>query len=121
MRCFIHQQEEAISVCKKCGKAMCVNCSAYSNHSGICPECRRDEFVLQAEGLRKELSSIPIRLVGWILFTIVLAITVVGLFIGVYKIVKIINEKRKMTDTLTHLDSEIAKLNKALQQGKSII
>lgn len=44
MKCFIHEDREAIAVCKDCGKAMCRNCSAFTNHSGLCPECRLAEL-----------------------------------------------------------------------------
>ena len=48
MKCFIHNEVEAIAACRKCGKGMCQDCSAYSGHTGICPECRRQEFILEA-------------------------------------------------------------------------
>ena len=45
MRCFIHNESEAIATCVRCGKAMCAKCSAYNNHNGVCPECRRLEYI----------------------------------------------------------------------------
>ena len=56
MKCFVHMDKEAIAVCKVCGKAMCSECSAYSNHSGICPECRKVQ-------LEKERKSLEINMV----------------------------------------------------------
>lgn len=55
MRCFIHPQTEAIAVCKRCGKAMCDDCSSYSGHSGICPECRLNEFRMEEDLLKKKI------------------------------------------------------------------
>lgn len=55
MKCFIHTGQEAISVCKRCGKAMCADCSSYSQHSGICPECRRDDFIKERTSLQEKL------------------------------------------------------------------
>jgi hypothetical protein len=55
MKCFSHVNEEASGVCKKCGKAMCINCSAYSNHSGVCPACRLKEFEAEYEMNKSEI------------------------------------------------------------------
>lgn len=57
MRCFIHNESEAIATCKKCGKAMCAKCSAYSGHSGICPECRKDEFIAERSRLNAKIAE----------------------------------------------------------------
>lgn len=39
MKCFVHEDKEAVAVCKECGKAMCSDCSSFGMHSGVCPEC----------------------------------------------------------------------------------
>ena len=57
MNCFIHPAKEASSVCKKCGKAMCINCSAYSNHSGICPACKKEEYEIEQSILINSLKQ----------------------------------------------------------------
>jgi hypothetical protein len=43
----MHPEAEASAVCKKCGKAMCQDCSSYSGHSGVCPSCRRMQFIAE--------------------------------------------------------------------------
>ena len=77
MRCFIHDTEEAIATCRKCGKAMCSKCSAYSGHSGICPQCRREDFIEERSKLyaiiqlkNKELfwNKVKMVLLCWTLF-----------------------------------------------------
>ena len=69
MRCFIHTNVEAIAACRQCGKGMCENCSAYSGHTGICPECRRNEFIAEVntkqarvEELAKNMKKKPAEL-----------------------------------------------------------
>ena len=39
MKCFFHKDEDARCICKKCGKGMCIPCSASGQHSGLCPAC----------------------------------------------------------------------------------
>ena len=58
MRCFMHPYQEAISVCKRCGKAMCADCSSYSGHSGICPQCKRLDYIKERETLQIEYSQL---------------------------------------------------------------
>lgn len=56
MQCFVHSNLPASVVCKKCGKAMCVDCSAFANHSGFCPNCRKDsveEAIRKLNGIKK--------------------------------------------------------------------
>jgi len=128
MKCFMHPEEEAVGVCRTCGKAMCANCSAYSGHSGICPECRRNEFVQKREALNKEIVSLASRIedthrayVWNIVGLVVTGITIIGL---IYFGVKAHNRKEEEETLIAErsakeasvrkLDAEIQKLNKAL-------
>lgn len=45
MKCFYHVNEDARAVCKKCGKGMCIDCSATSQHKGYCPSCALKVFI----------------------------------------------------------------------------
>lgn len=83
MKCFIHLNDEAISVCKKCGKAMCMNCSAYSDHSGICPECRREEFIVESNNLNRLLNSNKNSIIINIVFAVLLAVVSIVLAVSV--------------------------------------
>ena len=96
MNCFIHPHKAAVATCKRCGKAMCENCSAYSGHSGICPECRNDEYKRERAALIDERKS----KIRWIVFEA-----------GNAKRLKAIKER------LTFVEGEIAKLDAALGRG----
>lgn len=136
MKCFIHLNDEAISVCKKCGKAMCMNCSAYSNHSGICPECRRDEFIKERNELNSALSinkssvtkciaaAVVISVLAIVLAIIVSPILLLGLalnLIFVFKILSLLKRRKPIEDRIAFLTGEINKLGVALQRGTALI
>ena len=136
MRCFIHLDVEAISVCKKCGKAMCVECSAYSNHSGICPECRREEFIAERARQTSELASIKSSMIKFgagaiaiAILAIVLAIVVhfamlvvlVGSLIFGIKVLLLSNKRKPIQDRIAFLTGEIDKLGLALNKGRGRI
>lgn len=73
MNCFIHPHKAAVATCKRCGKAMCENCSAYSGHSGICPECRNADYKRERAALIDERKS----KIRWIVFEAVIIALVV--------------------------------------------
>ena len=132
MNCFIHPHKAAVATCKKCGKAMCENCSAYSGHSGICPECRNDEYKRERAALIDERKS----KIRWIVFEAVIIALVVlftllmiieaGAAMLVFLIAALImvpfivrNAKRlkAIKERLTFVEGEIAKLDAALGRG----
>ena len=136
MRCFIHLDVEAICVCKNCGKAMCVECSAYSGHSGICPECRRDEFI--AENIKNEetIKSIRSSFTASIVFAVIFGIASVllgillslaflaGLILPLILIISALSSLRKIKPLearIEYLKNEISKLNVALYKGNGVI
>lgn len=136
MKCFIHLNDEAISVCKICGKAMCMNCSAYSNHTGICPECRRTEFINERNNLNIELSrnkksvikcvilAIVISVLAVVLAIAISPITLIGLALNlvfVFRILLLLKRRRPIEDRIAYLTGEIDKLGVALQRGAAII
>lgn len=136
MKCFIHLHDEAVAVCKKCGKAMCGNCSAYTNHSGICPECKREEFIVECNGLmsrlKKNKSSTNTSIIVAVLFAIaavVLAIAVhvvmlallVGTLVFGIRIINLLNIRRPINNRIEFLRREINKLNVALERNAAII
>ena len=132
MNCFIHPHKAAVATCKKCGKAMCENCSAYSGHSGICPECRNDEYKRERAALIDERKS----KIRWIVFEAVICALIVlftllmiieaGAAMLVFLIAALIpvpfivrNAKRlkAIKERLTFVEGEIAKLDAALARG----
>lgn len=136
MKCFIHINDEAVAVCKQCGKAMCGNCSAYTNHSGICPECRRTEFIDECNilnlKLKKNKSSIAASIAvaaAFAVFAVVLAITVhvfllvllAGTLAFGIRIIYLFNNRKPFKVRIAYLSEEIAKLNVALNRSRSII
>ena len=132
MNCFIHPHKAAVATCKRCGKAMCENCSAYSGHSGICPECRNDEYKRERAALIDERKS----KIRWIVFEAVICALIVlftllmiieaGAAMLVFLIAALIpvpfivrNAKRlkAIKERLTFVEGEIAKLDAALGRG----
>ena len=132
MNCFIHPHKAAVATCKKCGKAMCENCSAYSGHSGICPECRNDEYKRERAALIDERKS-KIRWIAFeaviialvVLFTLLMIIEVgaamlvflIAALIPVPFIVRNAKRLKAIKERLTFVEGEIAKLDAALGRG----
>lgn len=137
MKCFIHVDKEAVAACKNCGKGMCADCSAYSGHSGICPECRKAEFEKELARLKTEVSEDRTKMTWFciaaaliIIAAIVISIvakTVWGMLIvliDIYFAVKIVSKAKEINETtkrINYLTGEITKLNKALASGSGLI
>lgn len=115
MRCFIHPEKEAISVCKNCGKAMCADCSAFSGHNGICPECRLEEFIQERGWKESELKSIKFAIFGWGFVGVITCWTIIGALIGGVLCYKKVKEKRECEKRIADLTLQIDRLSKALK------
>ena len=124
MKCFIHGDREAIAVCKLCGKGMCSNCSAYTGHSGICPECRLSSLTARRyEEARTRTGAIVCSVIMTILAIIFLFIEGLAIIalapaivIGICVIRVLVISKR-----IKALDDKIGKLQRALHQGTAAI
>ncbi len=137
MNCFIHPAKEASSVCKKCGKAMCINCSAYSNHSGICPACKKEEYEIEQSilinSLKQNKKSTIIRyiLIAITAIISIIIMTTINIVIGAVllvlpiifgiKVLLLIKKRKPMIERIEFLTTEIFKLSKALSQGEKVI
>ena len=122
MRCFIHTSVEAIAACRRCGKGMCENCSAYSGHSGICPECRRDDFIKEAAEKRKQIADLEHKVTWNIVKTVFLFWTLVFLFIGIYRHSKFKKEISALQERVAVLDGEINRLGEFIKtHGKQFV
>ena len=132
MNCFIHPHKAAVATCKRCGKAMCENCSAYSGHSGICPECRNDEYKRERAALIDERKSKIRRIVFEaviialvVLFTLwmiieagaAMLVFLIAALILVPFIVRNAKRLKAIKERLTFVEGEIAKLDAALGRG----
>ena len=113
MKCFIHFDKEAIAVCKTCGKAMCANCSSYSGHSGVCPECRKKEFEQKVASLYAENKDLK--------WSIAKCALIFFLVVPIFFIIKHVNEINSNKAKIARLNGEINKLNTALRRGNSSI
>ena len=113
MKCFIHRSEEAVATCKQCGKAMCIDCSAYSEHTGICPECRRKEFIEKRNQLLYQIENLRKERIKAIVFAVLLCIWII-------QAVTRTNRINELEQQAYMLDTEIQKLNKALSIGRGI-
>ena len=132
MNCFIHPHKAAVATCKRCGKAMCENCSAYSGHSGICPECRNADYKRERAALIDERKSKIRRIVFEaviialvVLFTLLMIIEegaamlvfLIAALILVPFIVRNAKRLKAIKERLTFVEGEIAKLDAALARG----
>ena len=114
MKCFIHNSKEAVAACKKCGKGMCSNCSAYSGHTGICPECRKREFEATRATLYSKVNGLKWRVIGTTILLCLTFWTVIGgIYFGV-KLYKNVKERNENDSKIAFLTKEIDKLNAAL-------
>ena len=122
MKCFIHGAKEAVAACKQCGKGMCSNCSAYSGHTGICPQCRKEAFlteIIQLKDKDKEWGKVVAK--RWCL-TILFSWTIIGLFYGIYKISVGKSEHEDVIKRITFLQGEVLKLENAMiAHGEGVI
>ena len=121
MKCFIHGAKEAIAACRNCGKGMCSDCSAYSGHTGVCPQCRKEEFEIERIEKYKETKSLLWRIVGWSVLTVALCWTVIAVLIGGVKIFNRVRRRKEALNRIDYLNGEIDKLDNALKQGRSLI
>ncbi|MBR4943446.1 MAG: hypothetical protein IKZ28_05380 [Clostridia bacterium] len=115
MKCFIHGAKDAIAACRNCGKGMCSECSAYSGHTGICPECRKKEFERERSLKNQDLKDLTWNIVLWAFLSILLCVTIIFPIIGIIKILINVNEKKQIQARINALTKEIDKLNKVLK------
>lgn len=136
MYCFIHTDTEAAAVCKKCGKAMCHNCSAYSGNTGICPACRKEEFenersqnyIYKKEEIKGIVVAAVIALVVLIIGIVFMTLGSIFLYaglivlgVGIIVFTVIFVKKGRLLksyiDRIVYLTQEIEKIDKALSLG----
>ncbi|MBQ8291342.1 MAG: hypothetical protein IJX88_02370 [Clostridia bacterium] len=117
MKCFIHSGREAVATCRFCGKAMCSDCSAYTGHTGECPVCKKQEYEVELQSNKSRLKLLPWSIFGAIFWGLLLCWTVIGLIVGIVKVIKCVREHKRLVNRNQYLSEEIAKLNRALSQG----
>jgi hypothetical protein len=80
MRCFTHQDSQAIAVCKTCGKAVCGSCAISIPFAIACsPECSEEAMDVhemnqrgkKLYGIGNAKKKIPTGVVIWGLFSVV--------------------------------------------------
>ena len=116
MKCFIHINQEAVAACRSCGKGMCSNCSSYSNHSGVCPECRKNEFIQERNNRLNQVGSLKWEIFKSAFCTVLFAITIIGGVIFAWKWHKSKLALEENEKRIAYLTGEIAKLDKAISQ-----
>ena len=114
MRCFVHLNKEAIAACRTCGKGMCADCSAYSGHSGVCPQCRKAEFEKEVQSLHQQNRELSGEIFWSVLLAILLCWTVIGLIWNIVAVIIKANKKSSNTTRISSLEQEIARLDKIL-------
>lgn len=134
MKCFIHKNDDGIAVCTDCGKAMCANCSSHTNHSGICPECKKELSEDIRTNLQNELKTRKILstfILSGIIFLFILGILIsielkpliilfsmffVGLLIALvvtWRILYIKKQREQIRKEIVYLTAEIDLINDA--------
>ncbi len=116
MKCFIHGKKEALAVCKNCGKGMCDDCSKYSNHTGICPECRLNDFKDELEDKLAEKRSVIWHIIGTIALTLLLGVLIITIPIGIVVLISKILNLKKLNSRIDTLEKEIIRLEKVLKR-----
>ena len=110
MKCFIHLEQEAIAACRQCGKGMCADCSSYSNHSGICPECRLNGFKKEVAQKRSEYDELHKEQVWAVVKAVLLCWLIVPIFVGLYRFFDKKKQKEDLLMRIGTLNKEIKKL-----------
>lgn len=114
MRCFVHLNKEAIAACRTCGKGMCADCSAYSGHSGVCPQCRKAEFEKEVQSLNQQNRELSGEIFWSVLLAILLCWTIIGLIWNIVAVIIKTNQKSSNATRISTLKEEIARLDKIL-------
>lgn len=118
MKCFNHPYEEAISVCKICGKAMCSRCSAFSGHNGVCPQCRKVGFQKEIKSLEIKIKQLKWPIIGWAFVTIAFCWTIIGALVGGIKWHNRLKTKKSYETRLAELNKHVQYLdNQLLNRG----
>ena len=115
---------------------MCADCSSYSQHSGICPECRCDEFIKERTSLQKRLSDnmrsivlssivvvLLIALAIWLIVAVhklFAAVFVIPLILGI-RVAVLLVRRKPMRERVEFLTEEIDKLTVSLGRGNGRI
>jgi len=60
MRCFTHQDKEAVGLCKACHKGICVDCAADLGHSLACKSSCVEQAHLMDSASKQRLSVLKI-------------------------------------------------------------
>jgi hypothetical protein len=90
MNCFRHRHEEAIAICRQCGKAACAECCRDTAHGVACSdECARElaQMQLLTSRLKQNYGvgfkpPMPISVPTYFFFGLVLLITGLYVFIS---------------------------------------
>jgi hypothetical protein len=54
MKCFVHEDEDAVGVCKHCSKAVCKKCAVPNDHNFlVCSEICKQEALLSQEMMER--------------------------------------------------------------------
>ncbi|HPG92806.1 MAG TPA: hypothetical protein PK675_05285 [Clostridia bacterium] len=123
MKCFIHSALESVAVCKRCGKGMCSDCSSYTNHSGICPSCKLEDYEAEHIEVKKK---IIFKIIWSVLFALIAIICAIALSLPIFwagLIIPLIIMATSIVlfKRINFLDGEILKLRSALSQGTGVI
>jgi hypothetical protein len=82
MRCFVHHDQEAVGVCRACGKGLCPDCAVDLGHTICCRACVQKAQELQAQIVRNELATKAQKRNRFFLPIYFIAFGVIGLYFG---------------------------------------
>jgi hypothetical protein len=81
MRCFYHQTNEAVGLCRHCGRGLCPDCAADTTGGLACKGNHEDQVQRVAEMVARNVSTVGTPGLAQYLTTIALALIAVG-FLG---------------------------------------
>lgn len=120
MKCFIHGDREARAICLICGKAMCIDCSAYTGHSGKCPSCYLGEFRKQKNGKLTLITFMVIFAIAATVASVILAVQqeqplyyLLNLLSAMFLIIAIVQSKK-----VKFVNRQVEIIENAMRQGK---
>ena len=116
MKCFIHLETEAVAACRQCGKGMCANCSAYSGHTGICPECRLKEFKVEVAKKSAKMDELHREFIWRVVKSVLLCWLIIPIFKGLFVGYQIKKEMKALESRIAQLRPEIEKLEGVLRR-----
>ena len=118
MKCFLHEEKEAVATCKECGNDMCAECLTYGGNAGICLECAKKACGREIVKRERESRFLIFLIVLLIILTTAFFITIVGGTIFGGALILVEKKRKTKAERILELKTEIARIESALKRGQ---